>query len=135
MKESETNNLKVGRISAATLKALSVSITGELNVYIGQRRLDELAQDRPKSYLKFIEEVTKILKKPDFVCFDKEKEEFHYVRAYFLSGMFSFVFATVKRVDRVFQVGRVFRSPNLPSPYINEGAMFVRVGELGVSSK
>ena len=88
---------KVGRIARSTERALGLSLTGEVSIYIPGDDLDELAGRMPTGYLRFLREVTEILKNPDFVSFDEAREEFIYQKQYFKAGFFQAMFLFVGR--------------------------------------
>ncbi len=93
--------IKVGRIARSTERALGLSLTGEVSIYIAETELDAIARKMPTGYLRFLQEVTSILKNPDFVCFDQKKEEFAYMRFYFKGGSFSSLYLYVGRGQEV----------------------------------
>ena len=93
--------IKVGRIARSTERALGLSLTGEVSIYISASELDAIARRMPNGYLRFLQEVTSILKNPDFVSFDGQKEEFAYMRFYFKNGSFSALYLYVGRGEEV----------------------------------
>ena len=96
--ETENEPIKIGRIARPIERALNISLTGEVSIYMSSSDLDAIAQKRPNSYLKYLEELGAILKNPDFVSFCADHEEMAFVKAYFQDGGFSFVKLTIQRL-------------------------------------
>lgn len=83
MEEEYVGPIRIGRIARSIERALSLSLTGEVAVYMNQEDLDALASRRPGDYLLVIQELCDVLKNPDFVGFCEEKEVFTYMKFYF----------------------------------------------------
>ncbi|MCR5348117.1 MAG: hypothetical protein K6E59_00690 [Bacilli bacterium] len=96
MNEEETN-LKIGRVARSTERALGISLTGEVAIYIEAEELDHIARKRPTDYLSFIEELGNILREPDFVSFQQEKQELLYLKAYYAKESLNVVCLTICR--------------------------------------
>ena len=89
--------LKIGRIARPTERALGISLTGEVAIYMDDKDLDALVAKRPESYLSFLEELAKIIHDPDFVAFDAEKEELTYHKVFYKDGAFQAMYLLIKR--------------------------------------
>lgn len=87
MEENE-GAIKLGRINRACEKALGLSLVSDVNVYMGSLELDQLAASRPNDYLQTIEEIGTIIKKPDYIRYDENKDEFIFLREYIQNGSF-----------------------------------------------
>ena len=126
--ERQNEPIKIGRIARSTERALGLSLTGEVAIYIGEKELDDLAVKMPGSYLKFLHEVTEVLKNPDFVSFDTEKEAFTYEKFYFKDGLFSALFLVVGRgkTPGRWYFKHCFRGMKVPLPKNVEGQEFHR---------
>ena len=101
--------LKVGRINRATERALDISLSGDVNIYLREEQLNDIASKRPDTYLAYIEELSSILRKPDFVSFDSERQSFFYCRAYAQSGAVQLVFLEVTHEQCRYHLKRVFK--------------------------
>ncbi len=126
--ERQEENFKVGRIARSTERALGLSLTGEVSIYIAEEDLDGLTQRFPTSYLKFLREVASILKNPDFVSFDTDKEEFVYQKYYFKDHGFHAMYLFVGRgaVPGKWYYKRCVRGSKVALPSILEGREFLR---------
>lgn len=113
--------IRVGRIARNAERALNLSLTGEVNIYMESKQVDAWAAKRPDSYLKQLEEIGHILKCPDYVSFDSSKERFAYAKTYVRSGVLSLVLVRVKKRGTpgkwyVEQIETALKTP-LPSSY------------------
>ena len=126
--ERQNENIKVGRIARSTERALGLSLTGEVSIYIVQKDLDDLAERMPHGYLRFLREVAEILKNPDFVSFDEAREEFIYQKQYFKAGSFQAVFLFVGRgeIPGKWYFKRCVKGTKLPLTKAMEGRLFLR---------
>ena len=126
--ERPNESIKVGRIARSTERALGLSLTGEVAIYIGEKDLDDLAARMPNTYLKFLHEVTEILKNPDFVSFDAKNEQFAYTKFYFKDGCFSSLFLLVGRgkTPGKWYFKHCLKSGKTPLPKALEEGEFVR---------
>lgn len=118
--------IKVGRIARAIERALGLSLTGEVAIYMRDKDLNALAAKRPTSYLRQIEEIGAILKNPDFVCFASETEEFSFVKGYIREGQLSLVFVRVKRWQTRWYVEGIETGLKALMPLTYRKAKFVR---------
>ena len=118
--------IKVGRIARAIERALGLSLTGEVAIYMSAADVDALASKRPGTYLKQLEEVGSILKNPEFVCFDQASETFSYTRSYIREGHLNMVYVRVRRRQMRWYVEAIENGLKvaLPAPYGH--ANFVR---------
>ena len=126
--ERQNENIKVGRIARSTERALGLALTGEVSIYMAEPDLNDLAKRMPHGYLRFLREVTEILKNPDFVSFNETKEEFIYQKQYFKAGAFQSVFLHVGRGETP---GKWFykkcvKGAKLPLSREMEGRFFLR---------
>ena len=126
--ERQEENIKVGRIARSTERALGLSLTGEVSIYITNAELDELARKKPNSYLRFLREITEILKNPDFVSFDQVHEEFVYQKQYFKAAAFQSLYLFVGRGEQPgkWYLKRYMSGEKSPLSKIFEGRLFVR---------
>lgn len=83
--------IKIGRISLAVERALGVSLTSDVGIYMEEGDLNALAAARPANYLELIDEIAKITKSPDFVHYQQQEEVIEFVRFYFKAGKFQMV--------------------------------------------
>ena len=92
--------IKIGRIARPTERALGISLTGEVAIYVDEELVNSLAQRRPADYLSVLEEISSLIHDPDFVSFDEEKEMLVYQKNYYKQGAFESVYLIVKRRKR-----------------------------------
>ena len=59
------NGIKIGRISKKAEKALGKDLGNDIFLYVDNARLDELSRKRPETYLKDLEELSKMISSPD----------------------------------------------------------------------
>ena len=118
--------IKVGRIARAIERALDISLTGEVAIYMKEEEINAMAAKRPSSYLKQLEEIGSILKNPDFVCFDAEKETFVFTRSYIREGILNMVYLKVKRLQQRWYVHGIENGMKAALPISYQDAMFVR---------
>ena len=97
---NDNQPIRIGRIARATERALSLSLTGEVNIYMEAKELDALAAKRPNDYLKVLEEIGQMIHDPDFVSFHRESQSIQYVKFYYKEGALSAVCVTIKKKGR-----------------------------------
>ncbi len=126
--ERQLENIKVGRIARSTERALGLSLTGEVSIYMTNATLDELARKKPQSYLRFLREITEILKNPDFVSFDQVHEQFVYQKQYYKAGAFQSLYLFVGRGEEPgkWYFLRFMQGEKLPLSKALEGRQFLR---------
>ena len=122
----QLQSIKVGRIARAIERALGLSLTGEVAIYMRDKDLNKLARKRPTSYLRQIEEIGVIIKNPDFVCFSTENEEFVFAKGYVRDGQLSLVFVRVKRGKMRWYVEGIETGLKASMPMAYQQAKFVR---------
>lgn len=82
--------LKVGRISIYVETSLGLDLKKGIFVYILEEDLNALASSRPNGYLKMVEEISVIIKEPDFAR-QLGENELEFIRFYWKNGAFSAV--------------------------------------------
>ena len=124
----DLTSIKVGRVARSTERALGISLTGEVAIYVEEEALNRIADRRPKTYLSFVEEIGNILRNPDFVSFDPSREEFTYLKYYFQQKAFTQVYVTVGRKGTPARwfISRIYNGTRTPPPTHLTGARFVR---------
>ena len=87
------DGIKIGRIGRKVEKAF---------LYVSNKRLDAWARSRGDSYLRDLEEVSRIVSSPDYVryCYEGDKEELSFVREYIKDGAFKKCLASFIHLDR-----------------------------------
>ena len=126
MKELEP--IRIGRIARATERALGLSLTGEVGIFMNAKDLDALASKRPNDYLKVLEEIGQIIHDPDFVSFDDKKESIRYVKFYFKEGAFSAVAVGIKKSGRPakWRYENLLTVGKMALPFAEQGISLVR---------
>ena len=129
--------IRIGRISRSIEKSLDISLTGSVLIYMDAESLDRLAEKRPTDYLAYIGEIASILKDPDFVGFEPEKERFVFVRSYFRPATWTFVYLTIVKRGRPSQwmFAGINASPALAVPRTYDNIAFTRVSDHKTISK
>ena len=89
--------IKIGRINRSSIRALKISLTGELSIYMSAKELDAIAVKRPHDYLSVIEELSHIVREPDYVAFQKRPERLIYGKTFFRDGAFQNVYLSIGR--------------------------------------
>lgn len=110
----EEDSLKIGRINRATERALGISLSGDVNIYMSNEELDKIAAKRPHDYLRYTQEITTILKTPDFVSFDIGPQSFYFGRFYPQEDRFSWVLVEVKQIGHVYRFIRILNGGKMP---------------------
>lgn len=94
------NGIKVGRISRKIEATLSIDLGSDIFLYVSDEMLRRMAKKRPERYLLDIEELSKMVSKPDYVQYETgKKREISFVREYwtkeslFKKGIAVFSFA------------------------------------------
>lgn len=101
--------IKIGRVNRLVERTLGISLNGDVNVYVKEDYVASIAKARPTEYLHFLEELTDILKKPDFVSFHIENETFIYAKTFIKDGAVVLVCIKVKREGHVFYFEKIFK--------------------------
>lgn len=92
-----TNSIKVGRISSAVERGLRITLASNPSIYLNEDFLNLLARKRPDSYPNDIEEISKLIKKPNFVFYLKENKEVVYAKTYIVDHVPFFLLLCVTR--------------------------------------
>jgi hypothetical protein len=80
---TQTNeDLLIGRINRKEEKALGISLTSSVLIYVQDADLNRMAAKRPNTYLADLEEIGSIIKTPDYVLYRDDEEQFYFVREY-----------------------------------------------------
>lgn len=122
----QTDPIKIGRIARSVERALGLSLSGEVAIYMKGKDIDALAQKRPDSYLRQLEETGSIIKNADFVCFDAEHEEFTFAKSYVKEGQLRLVFVRVQRNQTRWYVTGIESGLRVTLPSRYAKANFVR---------
>lgn len=96
------DGIKIGRIGRKVEKALGEDMGKDIFLYVSNKRLDAWARSRGDSYLRDLEEVSKIVSSPDYVryCYEGDKEELSFVREYIKDRVFKKCLASFVHLDR-----------------------------------
>ena len=78
--------IRLSRIPRGVERSHGLSLSGDLFVYVDDSTLSSLAQNRPSSYLKTLEEASSVITHPDFSSFSAKEEKFVFCRMYFDQG-------------------------------------------------
>jgi len=121
--------IKLGRINKACEKALGLSLTSEVAVYMEEDDLNRLAIARPHDYLKTLEEIGAIIKRPDYVRFEKDKEEITYLKEYLQEGAFVKVAVCLSHcgTPKRWRFVKMYRLQDERARQLNSVSLFVRV--------
>ena len=82
MRKINYQSLKVGKILPNVEQAFHTSFAYDVNIYYLEQDLNALASKHPNSYLKMVEEISRILENPDIVCYMRKDLVFTYFRLY-----------------------------------------------------
>ena len=82
MEENANGDLLIGRINRKEEKALGLSLTSSVLVYISEDDLDRMAANRPDRYLSDLEQIKTIIKEPDYVLYREDAEQFYFLKEY-----------------------------------------------------
>lgn len=85
------STVKLGKVSKDLQRKLNVDFSSDDKVYILEKELDVIASSDPDGYLAKIHEASFIIREPDIVFFDAEKNLMHFVKLYFINEMFRIV--------------------------------------------
>lgn len=80
--------LRIGRINRAEEEAMEVSLPSDVFIYMDEKTLDDLAKNNKERYLRILEEMGELIKKPDFVRFGKEDDSIIFLKTYIKKGEF-----------------------------------------------
>lgn len=78
--------IKLGRIGKAVEAKMGVSLANDVSIYLHEALANSFARDYPESYLSLIEEISRILHKPDAVGYDSKSDEIHYLSLFSQCG-------------------------------------------------
>ena len=88
MEYSFKEPLAIGRIGRKEEKALGISLTSSVLVYISEEDLNRMAYKRKDTYLSDLEEIKAIIKSPDYVLYKKDLDEFSFLKEYLRNHQF-----------------------------------------------
>ena len=69
MNAQTNDDLLIGRINRKEEKALGISLTSSVLIYVQDADLNRMAAKRPNTYLADLEEIGSIIKTPDYVLY------------------------------------------------------------------
>lgn len=78
--------IRLSRIPRGVERSHGLSLSGDLFVYVDEPTLNTLAERKPSSYLKTLEEASSVIAHPDFSSFSSKEEKFVFCRMYFDQG-------------------------------------------------
>lgn len=97
--EKHIEPIRIGKVSRGCERCLKISLTGNTGVYIRGEDLDRIANKRPEDYLIYVDQIGSIVKTPDFVGFDEEREEVVFSKSFYSGGVFQIVYVVCRRTD------------------------------------
>ncbi len=84
----EGKDIKISRVNRGVEKALHLALPNDVNIWMKEEDLNQMARDIPEGYLRRIEGIQEILKVPDFVGYSDEEDRLIYVKEFFNNGRF-----------------------------------------------
>jgi hypothetical protein len=93
-------SLKLGRVSKRIEKAVGETFDADVSVYMGKDSLNEFARKYPESYLRKIEAMADLLKRPDYAAYDAEGKDLFLIKEYIREGSFRKVVMRLHRGER-----------------------------------
>ena len=82
MKQNNNQSLKIGKIAPEVESAFDTHFAFNTSIYYPESTLSALAAKHPENYLKIVEEVSRVLNKPDIVCYLRRDTSYIYFRLY-----------------------------------------------------
>lgn len=82
MEEKTVEPIKLGRIPKNVERSLDTSFPIQPFVYIDESGANELARKKPDTYLKIVENVSILIKDPDFGGYDEKEKSLYLFRDY-----------------------------------------------------
>ena len=117
----DKESIKLGKITPKVQKALGMEFGKGSEVYAGEAELSSLAKDHPDSYLKRVEESSKIIAHPDYALYDGEGKVLFLMRDYYHSGAFKKVVVQLKK-EEAFHLSKIdVLSANLLKEIVSKG--------------
>ncbi|MCI1244351.1 MAG: hypothetical protein LKG11_00095 [Bacilli bacterium] len=83
-----SESLKIGRVSRKIEKAVGHEFGDDVGVYLSNEELDAFARKWPKTYLGRIEEMGRIIAKPDYAAYCVKKRVLFLIKEYLKEGAF-----------------------------------------------
>lgn len=91
--------IKLGRVNAATEKALGFSLGEKTSVFLFEEGLRSFAERYPDEYLKVLHEASHVLSRPDFASYDGGAKTLYLTRDYYKNGTFRKMCLSIKCVQ------------------------------------
>ena len=88
--------LKLGRITRKVEEVLELRLTSDVSIYMDAYEVNRLATHRPRDYLKVLESVGRLLRRPDFVLITPDQKKIVYARVYRKEDTFRTVYLGVQ---------------------------------------
>lgn len=88
--------LKLGRITRKVEEVLELRLTSDVSIYMDAYEVNRLATHRPHDYLKVLESVGRLLRRPDFVLITPDQKKIVYARVYRKEDTFRTVYLGVQ---------------------------------------
>jgi hypothetical protein len=128
MDPSFSGPIKIGRINSKVERALGLSLVSDVAVYLEEKDLDHLATIRPNDYLKTIDEITGILKSPDYVRYEEKADSILYLKEYIKGGLFTKVAVEIvhEGTPKVWRFNKLFCLGEELTKTLNAAKPFVR---------
>jgi hypothetical protein len=97
----EEEPLKLGRLSAHLEKTVGHDFGTNIFVFVSAEKLDEMAQKWPDSYLGKVEEISRIIRHPDYVAYAEKEATLFLIKEYIKDGLFRKVVVDIKAGNRL----------------------------------
>ena len=74
---------------------MGLSFASSVLIYVEEEALNKMASRRPSSYLKDLEEISSIIKSPDYVLYREDVDEFYFLKEYLKNHEFKKVLVRI----------------------------------------
>ena len=84
----ENKDVKIGRVNRGVERALHLALPNDVSVWMREETLNRMAEELPDAYLRRIEGIQDLIKNPDFVAYDDEKDQLVYWKQFYSKKKF-----------------------------------------------
>lgn len=113
----------IGSISSEIQNLLNLNITNDNRIYLGDTNIAHMQSSHPEDYVKYKDEIPRILATPDYVGINPTDNSIEYVKEYKVDNEFVKVAIRVTTTNKYYARSVYVLNNNRVHNYITKGTM------------
>ncbi len=113
----------VGSISLEMQKLLNLNIPGDNRIYLGPTNIAHMQSSHPADYIKYKDEIPRILATPDYVGINPKDSSIEYVKEYMVNNEFVKVAVRISAGNKYYARSIYVLNANRVRNYIVKGTL------------